>query len=211
MRDAAAGDAESREEFSRLYDPIVRSYLAARWRRSLEDEDVSDGVQEVLLQCFKEGGALGRVLDDRPGGFRAYLYGVARNVAATLEAARARRPVNDDGLDAVPSDEATLSRAFDRAFARALTREARRIMESRADRGENARHRARALALMYEEGLPAREVAARMGVDVAAVYIHLSRGRKEFREALVEALARHHPGESEAELERRCVEIFAAL
>jgi RNA polymerase sigma-70 factor (ECF subfamily) len=211
VRAAASGDAESREAFSRLYGPVIRSYLSARWRVPALHEEVADGVQEVFLQCFKPGGALGRASSDRAGGFRAYLFGIVRNVAGTLEEARRRRRAVPAEMDAVESDDASLSRVFDRAFARALTREARRLMEDRSGGEGHAALRVRALELMYEHGLPARDVAARMNLDVSAVYIHLSRGRKEFRAALLEVLAGYHPSDSREDLEKRCVEIFSAL
>jgi len=211
VRAAAAGDVESRETFSRLYGPVIRAYLAARWRLPVLHEDVADGAQEVFLQCFKPGGALGRAAADRTGGFRAYLFGVVRNVAGTLDEARRRRRLAPNEVEDVPSDDASLSHVFDRAFARALTREARRLMEERAAGEGHAHLRVRALELMYEHGLPARDVATRMDLDVSAVYIHLSRGRKEFRAALLEVLASYHPEDTKEELERRCVEIFTAL
>ena len=42
----------------------------------------------MFLTCFREGGALDRVDPARAGGFRAFLYGIARNV---LSDHRARR------------------------------------------------------------------------------------------------------------------------
>ena len=43
--------------------------------------ELEDVVQEVFVTCFKEDGPLSRADPERPGGFRAYLYGVVRNVA----------------------------------------------------------------------------------------------------------------------------------
>ncbi len=213
VRSAAAGDPESRETFSRLYGPVIRAYLAARWRLTPSDEEVADGAQEVFLQCFKPGGALARAESDRPGGFRAFLYGITRNVAGTLEAARQRRrrAQDSDELDGVESDDASASRVFDRAFAQALTREARRLLASRADAGGQAALRLRALELMYERGLPSRDIAVELALDVAAVYPLMTRARKEFRAALLEVLAAYHPTDTREELERRCIEIFSAL
>jgi hypothetical protein len=34
VRGAADGEAAAREEFARLYEPVVRACLLARWKRS---------------------------------------------------------------------------------------------------------------------------------------------------------------------------------
>lgn len=213
VRSAAAGDPDSRAAYCRLYGPVIRAYLAARWRRPVDHEEVADGVQEVFLQCFKPDGALGRAESDRPGGFRAFLYGIARNVAGTIETARERRRREQGGeqLDHVPSDESTISQVFDRAFAQVLTREARRLLADRALPGSPAATRLRALELMYEKGLPSREIAKELDLDVAAVYPLMTRARKEFRAALLEVIAAYHPEDTREALERRWSEVFAAL
>jgi RNA polymerase sigma-70 factor (ECF subfamily) len=213
VRSAAAGDLESRAAFCEIYGPVIRAVLAARWKLGEDREEVSDGVQEVFLQCLKPGGALGRADAERPGGFRAFLYGVTRNVAGTLEAARhrRRREHGSEGCDSVQSDEATMSRIFDRAFAQALTHEARRLLARRAPPGSPAATRLRALELMYERGLPSRQIARELGVDVATVYPLLTRARREFKGALLEVVAGYHPEDAREALERRCSEIFSAL
>ncbi|MBD3161132.1 MAG: sigma-70 family RNA polymerase sigma factor, partial [Candidatus Latescibacteria bacterium] len=122
IRDAAEGDAGAREEFVRRYEPILRAYLGARWRHSPLVREIDDAVQEVFLACFGEGGALGRADEERPGGFRAFLYGVTMNVARRAEEKRARKsrpPAGDAELGAVVAREEPLSRVFDRAYARA--------------------------------------------------------------------------------------------
>ena len=46
IRRAARGDAPPRTEFARDYEPIIRAYLASRWRRSRllgEIDDATDG------------------------------------------------------------------------------------------------------------------------------------------------------------------------
>src|SRR5262245_61258276 len=88
---AAVGGAADREPFALRYGPVVRAYLAARWRGSPCLADLDDAVQEVFVECFRRGGALERVEPDRAGGFRPFLFGVVRNVALRLEARRARR------------------------------------------------------------------------------------------------------------------------
>jgi hypothetical protein len=91
IRDAADGDRDARGIFARRYEPVVRAYLKARWRGS-EDrlQNVADAAQEVFIECFRTGGVLDRADRSRPGGFRAFLYGVIRVVALRIEAAPAR-------------------------------------------------------------------------------------------------------------------------
>lgn len=213
VRNAAGGDSECRAAFCRLYGPVIRSYLAARLRLPPEHEEVLDGSQEVFMQCLKPNGVLSRAESDRPGGFRAFLYGTAKNVAASLESARHRRRIEagDDRLGGMADDEATASRVFDRSFAVVLTREARRLLAERAPPGSAASQRLRALELMYERGLPSRAIAVELELDVASVYPLMTRARKEFKGALIEIIAGYHPGDSREDLERRCREVFSAL
>ena len=55
---------------------------------------------------------------------------------------------------------------------------------------------------MYEKGLPSREIAKELGLDVAAVYPLMTRARKEFRAALLEVIAAYHPEDSREALEQ---------
>src|SRR4051812_16682848 len=93
IRGAARGEPRDRDDFARRYEPVVRVYLAARWRSSERIRTLDDAVQEVFVECFRGGGALDRLDPDRPGGFRAFLYGVVRIVALRAESARARGKV----------------------------------------------------------------------------------------------------------------------
>lgn len=87
---AARGDAEQRTAFVRRYGAAIRAYLAARWRGTPLAQEVEDAVQVVFLECIKDGGVLSRADGERSGGFRAYLYGAARNVALRFESQAAR-------------------------------------------------------------------------------------------------------------------------
>ena len=102
-----------RERFARVYLPAVRAYLAARWR--IGTREVDDVAQDVFVKCFKANGLLAKADATRPGGFRAFLFGAVRNVALRREAGW--RPAGRLPAD-LPADEPTLSRAFDRTWAR---------------------------------------------------------------------------------------------
>jgi RNA polymerase sigma factor (sigma-70 family) len=131
---AAAGSTDDREEFVRRYGPVIRAYLAARWQSSPRLQDVEDAAQEVFLACFRPRGVLDRV--DRGRGFRPFFYGVVRNIALRLEREHGRRregqAPGDRTLEDLPDDAESLSRVFDRAWAKALLQQAARRMEHHA-------------------------------------------------------------------------------
>ena len=91
IRAAAAGSPSDREELARRYLGVVRAYLAARWRGSGLRPDLDDAIQEVFVECFRQGGALEAAGDGWVPSFRAFLYGVVRNVARRFES-RPKRP-----------------------------------------------------------------------------------------------------------------------
>src|SRR5215472_11855874 len=134
---AAAGNAEERGQFARHYERAIRAYLGARWRGSRLLPQVDDAVQEVFVECFKCGGVLDRADQKRSGGFRPFLYGVVRNVARRLEAGR-DHSLEPADLDRIAADDDSLSRLFDRAWAKAIMREAAEWQT------EQARHRGEA-------------------------------------------------------------------
>jgi RNA polymerase sigma factor (sigma-70 family) len=210
---AATGRAGDRDEFARRYGPVAREYLAARWRASPCLHELDDAVQEVFVECFKEGGVLERAERGRPGGFRAFLYGVVRNVALRLETRRARvreqPPPSGVELDQIAREEAALSGVFDRAWARAILREAARRHEENARRaGAAASQRVELLRLRFHEGLPIRAIAQRWGRDPAILHHEYAKARDEFRTALGEVMSFHHPG-SPAEIEDECRKLIA--
>lgn len=208
---AAAGCTAEREAFAYHYDPMVRAYLAARWRNAPYQLDLDDAVQEVFIECFKQDGLLVRAERARPGGFRAFLYGAVRNVARRLEARRDRHPVGDADLDDIADDEISQSRLFDRAWARSLLREAARRQEENArPAGDAALRRVALLRLRFHDGLPIRAIAERWSVEAAPLHREYAKARQEFKAALAEVVAFHHPG-SPAEIERECANLLTLL
>jgi RNA polymerase sigma factor (sigma-70 family) len=207
IRDAADGDAAARDRFGRVYLPVVRAYLAARWRGQKHDAD--DAAQDVFVECFRAGGLLERVDASRPGGFRAFLLGAVRNVARRHEAGR--RP--PDQLPAeLPAEDTGPAEAFDRAWARALLRDAARIQEEAAQQsGSAAVRRVQLLRLRFGDGLPIREIARAWGEDAAKLHHDYATAREEFRAALRIVVAFHHPGIAAGELDGACGELLELL
>jgi RNA polymerase sigma-70 factor (ECF subfamily) len=215
IRGAAAGDDSDREECARRYGPAIRAYLGSRWRWSPLLHEIDDAVQEVFLDCFRPGGALDRADPDRPGGFRAFLYGIVRNVARRMERDEARRRVRPAGsaldADRLVADEESLGRVFDRAWATSLVREARqRQAELAESREDGAARRVDLLRLRFEEGLPIREIARRWSADPAALHHEYAKARREFRDALMDVVAAHHPGPP-GEVARECSRLLGLL
>jgi hypothetical protein len=71
IRAAAAGSPADRDELARRYLGVVRAYLAARWRGSDLRPDLEDAVQDVLVECFRQGAALAAAGAGRVPGRKA--------------------------------------------------------------------------------------------------------------------------------------------
>jgi RNA polymerase sigma-70 factor (ECF subfamily) len=101
----------------------------------------------------------------RVPGFRAFLYGVIRNVARRFET----RPMRPAGpLREIAADETGLSRLFERSWAQAIMAEAAQLQQRQAgERGPEAVRRVELLRLRFEDNLPIRTIAERWG-DPAA-------------------------------------------
>jgi RNA polymerase sigma factor (sigma-70 family) len=203
---AAAGSAADGESFARQYSPLIRRFLAARWRLPVEHDQVAEGCQEVLVQLFKPQGALAH-LEEEGSDFRGFLYGVVRNVALMIERTerRRRRVVGHESCfdpEQVEDSEATLSQVFDLGWAQMLAGQALGRLSERL--GKDRRDHYRCLEMRYLEGLPPREIATRLQRDVQQVYELLRTARNEFRSALLEVMAEYHPGCSPEELKAKC-------
>jgi RNA polymerase sigma factor (sigma-70 family) len=208
VRGAAEGNAKERDAFAQHYVPVVRAYLGARWRGTPLLQELDDALQEVFVDCFKEGGALARVDPGRP--FRAFFYGVVRIVALRHEDRRRRRAREEQPPSTfeVETDEPALSEVFDRSWAQSVMEQAAARQAEHADeRGDAARRRLELLALRFQDGLPIREIAARWDVDAAHLHREYARARREFREALIEIVGFHQPGSAE-EVDAECARLL---
>ncbi|MEE8106362.1 MAG: sigma-70 family RNA polymerase sigma factor [Planctomycetota bacterium] len=201
IRGAAAGDESARRHFAGRYEPVIRSYLGARWRGSPLLAEVDDATQDVFVACFSEGGALSRVEEDGPGRFRSYLFGVTRNIARRVEEKGQRRREQSLESDQIAGDR-SLSDVFDRAWARQLVHRAARLHRSRAS-DDRAKKRVELLELRFGDGLPIREIAARWGADAAALHREYAKARSEFQDALREVVRDEEGGGPES-IEKEC-------
>jgi RNA polymerase sigma factor (sigma-70 family) len=215
IQGAAEGRSEDREHFARLYAPVIREYLTARWGNSGFHEKTDDAVQEVFVECFKQGGALDNFDPAAYGSFRRFLYGVVRNVSLRAERkhlqARELQAPPDFEFDAIERDEETLSKIFDKAWARALVEDAVAIQLERAlKQGEEAQKRVEILHLRFHEGLPIREIARLWEVEPVVIHRAYARARRDFESALREVVAFHNP-ESPENANREFEEVLSLL
>ncbi|MGB0715936.1 MAG: sigma-70 family RNA polymerase sigma factor [Phycisphaerae bacterium] len=194
---AADGHNEERQRFALRYADALRAYFAARWRNSSMSAHIEDATQVVFMECLKDGGVLSHATREKHGGFRAFLYGTARNIARRFETGAARDR-NQQPLDAMPAsppaDETTLSIAFDRAWARQIMKQAAERMTARAtETGPDALARVDLLRMRFEEGLPIRDIAKRWDRPAELLHREYARARKEFKEALLSVISFNHP------------------
>jgi len=213
---AAAGQPDDREAFARKYSKPVRAYLSRRWQSSRLRSDIDDAVQEVFVECFREGGVLDRLREKRPESFRRFLRGVVRNVALRYETRVGLRlervPPSSVNVGTVPSDELTASRVLDRSWARALLRQAARLQQDRAvEKGERAVERIALLRLRHVDGLPIREIAERWSADAAHLHKEYARAREEFRAALTDVVRFYFPERSAHEVDESCRDLLGLL
>ncbi len=212
IRDAAASDAKARAEFARRYGPVVRAYLEARWRSGRLRQEVDDAAQEVFVECFRAEGPLTRADPEQPGGFRAYLYGLVRNVARGVE----RRWRTDRGrmaeldLAALEARDAPLAEVFDRAWVASILRQAGERQAKAACEDPRATRRVELLRLRFAEDLPIREVARRWEVEAAFLHEEYRRARREFLAALREVVGENQPG-SPAAIGAECARLLDHL
>jgi RNA polymerase sigma-70 factor (ECF subfamily) len=215
IENAADGDRAARDAFVERYLPVVRAYLRARWRDHVTESELEDAVQEVFVECLKDEGVLERNRARRGAGFRGYFFGAVRNVALRVEESRARKidaPRTDsfeaDGLAAV---EDTSSRAFDRAWAATIVREAAEKQKDRArSEGEAALRRVELLRLVFQEERGIADIARDWDVPAESLHREYAKARVEFATALKDVVA-FHVTESDAAVERECRDLMSLL
>lgn len=203
---ALRGDQASRALFAERYEPVVRAYLAARWRTSPLRFEIDDVVQDVFVEFFRGDGTLERAAGAQTVEFRPFLYGVARNVARRTEATSSRRreqygpPACLD--EPAARDDERFSVVFDRAWAVSVMKQAARLQATwAATQGDRALKRVELLKLRFAEDLPIREIAQRWGEAADHLHHEYATAREEFRKALAEVIREHNPNSSRVEAE----------
>lgn len=210
---AADGEADARARFAEVYLPIVRAYLAARWNQGPLIGRIDDAVQDTFLECFRGEGALGRL--DGNGRFRTFLFAVVRNVARRHEERAGKDAVRQgENLSLVDPScrDDRASRVYDRTWLDTLLkRAATRQAEWAATQGEAAQRRIELMRMRFADGLPVREIAQIWNVEAAVVHREYRQARRDFKRALKEEVAFHHPGATNEEIEHECAALLELL
>ncbi len=185
--DTVAGNKLVRRHFDALY----------RFFRSRIDDGVADLVQQTFLACVETSRRI-----PEQAGFRAWLFGIARNKLLLHQRAHGRRrdAVGPDALDDVEGDapgELTIGGLVDmRDEQRLLLRALRRLpLDLQL-----------ALVLGYWEGLSGTEIADVLEVPVGTVKTRMRRAR----DLLKTTIASLAPGTDTATVTVRDLDRWAA-
>jgi RNA polymerase sigma factor (sigma-70 family) len=215
IKGAASGGKSERDEFARRYEPAARAYFAARWRKSPLLADLDDAIQDLFVECYSKDGVLAKADPARAGGFRALFFGVLRNVALRCEQKATRdlkkQPDTSVNWNAISDHGDTPSEVFDRAWAKALMREAadRHAAKAKGE-GDAAWRRHEILRMRFHDGLPIRDIAKKWNADAADLHHEYATARKEF-EAILRAIVAERYSEDPEEVERALKELLAAI
>jgi RNA polymerase sigma-70 factor (ECF subfamily) len=172
-------DKEAWRQFVQIYAPVVYGYARGR---GLQDADAADLTQEVLRGVSAAAGRLN--YDPQRGSFCAWLFTVAHHKLHDLLARQRRqgRGSGDSGvqdlLEAQPARDEDRS-LWDREYEQRLFRWA-------AEQVRDHFHDSTWQAFWQTavEGQSGQEVARRLGISVAAVYLAKSRVMARLREQI---------------------------
>ncbi len=167
-------------EFVDVYAPLV--YRFAR-RRGIQDADAADVTQEALKTCSQN---MARFRYDRSrGSFRAWLFTVVRTRLINYLASQRRHPQGLGGTEfnqqleqapAVADDEAE---EWSREYELRLVEWAKNRI-----RGEFRENTWRAFQMTAISGLPAKKVAAELGISTGAVYVAKTRVLQRLKQCI---------------------------
>jgi RNA polymerase sigma-70 factor (ECF subfamily) len=158
-------DGPAWQQFRETYAPLLHGFGR---RHGLQEADADDLTQDVLRRVA--GAIKGLEYDPARGSFRGWLFTIARNELRKLLAAQHRRGAagRQELLDEQPAREEL--ETWDEEFHRRLF-----SCAAAQVRGDFRTATWQAFWETAVEGKPAKEVADRLGLTVAAVY--LAKGR----------------------------------
>jgi RNA polymerase sigma-70 factor (ECF subfamily) len=162
-------------EFVDRYAPTLRGWCR-RW--GLQEADAQDVTQTVLVILAQR---MKTFAYDPGGRFRAWLQTVARHAWSAFVDGRRRAPQAGAAGDALETVEAReeLVRRLEEDFDRELLEAAMGRVRQRVEP-----HTWEAFRLTAVEQLPGPDVAARLGMKVATVYVARSKVQKLIRAEL---------------------------
>ena len=195
---ASQGQSVEVDQFCERYRPLVLEFLSRRWTGRLASQDIEDAVQETLMECIRDQGAIDKAVQGLEGRFRGFLFGVTKNVALRFEErAQKRGRLIFEKLppsEFAPAMDQNPQRDFDRAWAANILRLAREQLDRQAHAlGERAIRRSQLLHLRFVENRPIRDIARLWGAPVEHLHREYAQARIEFKEVLIETLRLEHP------------------
>lgn len=155
-------NAEDDERFGELYEDTSRALLAFLLRRCQTAEDAADCLAETYRIAWEKRARL-----PAGGDGRAWVFGVARNVAREESRRTERRAATSVALAAVAESSYTDPTPEDGEFAAALAQ------LSPVDR--------EIITMLGADGLAPREVAAVLGLSPNVVRVRAHRARERLR------------------------------
>lgn len=169
------------EEFYREHVDAVTRFVA---RRVDDPHTVADLTAEVFLAVIDSG----HTYRPRLGSERAWLYGVARNVAS----AERRRAARESALSGRVAGRRLLEQDDIARLEEKLTaeRDGRRALAALAELPDGERA---VIELIVVDQLTVGEAAAALGVSKVAARVRLHRARKALRAATEATETSHHP------------------
>jgi RNA polymerase sigma-70 factor (ECF subfamily) len=158
------------DEFAKAYRAHVDFVWRVLARLGLPDEQLEDATQEVFVIMHRRWGTWGE------GMQRAWLYGVARRVAANQHRSRQRRTRKIAGLPTPAEAPRADERLEDRHRLDALGRALERLEPEQRD----------VFVLVEIEELSPSEVAATLDCKLNTVYSRLRRARLAIARAMAQ-------------------------
>jgi RNA polymerase sigma-70 factor (ECF subfamily) len=158
-------------QFVEIYAPLVYQYVR---RRGVQDADAADVTQETLKTCSQN---LGRFkYDPARGTFRAWLFTVVRTRMSNYLSSQRRHPKGRGGSEVNHRLEQHVDKSEDDMHEWTNEYELR-LLDWAKDRIRNEFRSQtwKAFDMTAIEGLPAKEVAAKLGMTPGAVYVAKTR------------------------------------
>ena len=197
----AVVDDKKRQAFTILYEPVLRTYLEARWKQPSLTGNILPAIQAVFDESYRQGRALQQIDSEAQGELRVFLYKITRAVATKLESeASVTEKIDEDQMALV----------FDRAWAVCMMRQAAKMQAERARGNEKAERRLQLLRVHHYGGVAMVTIAKLWKTDVNELNTEYEVAQQEFEKALEEVLVFHNP-RTWAETEEESARVLALL
>ena len=179
---ARDGSASAWDELDRLYRPFVGGWLR---RQGLPVADADDLTQDVLAALARDLASFDH--SGRPGALRAWLRTACLHRVQGFQRQARQAPIAGTEAQVRLSnliDENGISDDWDRQHDRHVLRGLLAGLD-----GEFEERTLAAFRRLAVDGAPGRQVAAELGLSVAAVYMARSRVLRRLRELATEMMA----------------------